>query len=307
MGDGIIIGLASILLGLIGIGLLWFIAVRVIGRGVPFIEPQTFIRHLEASDSPETKDLRHIPLQGAANFRDLGGYRTGDGRRIKWRLIYRSEALGRLTPADLAYLSDLGLRTIYDLRTPSEIARVPDRIPETAQWIAMPAQDGDFDKKYITTLLFNRKIIPAQMAMSYPQQLVKNARRFGAILSHFANPNNLPAVFHCTAGKDRAGLTAALLLGALGVPEQTIIADYTLSNLAYEKLFAIFLENNRTSLGYFGIPMKELYPMFIADPAWMEGALTFIKQNYGSFHAYLLGPAEMDAVVLNQLRKNLLE
>ena len=313
MVNGVILGLGGVLALLLGIGLLWFASVRLIGRGVPFVDPETFIRQpqtnspINALNTPHTKPQRILSLHGAANFRDLGGYHTVDGRQVKWGSIYRSEALGRLSEEDLEHLRELGLRLICDLRTPGEIKRLPDRVPKTTRWAATPAQEGDFDKSMLSTLLFNRKIIPELMRQSYPKLLVENAHYFGAILSLYANPDNLPAVFHCTAGKDRAGLTAALLLGLLGVPEKTIVEDYTLSNLAFEALFSAFVGDNFSTLRPFGIPLKELHPMLIADPTWMEGALALIRERFGSFQTYLVDAAGMDAAVLDRIRDNLLE
>jgi protein-tyrosine phosphatase len=313
MANDIIVVLGSICGLLLSISLLWFASVRLIGRGVPFVNPESFVRYPQitppdgCASASSTKPQKRILLQGVANFRDLGGYLTIDGRCVRWGLIYRSEALGRLTQRDLSYLSNLGLRLVCDLRTPLEITRAPDRVPHTARWIATPAQKGDFDTKMLPTLLFNRKIIPELMRQSYPKHLAENARYFGAILACFADSNNLPAVFHCTAGKDRAGLAAALLLGLLGVPDQTIVEDYSLSNLAFDQLFAVFVEDNKSSLRRIGVPLKELHPMFIADPTWMEGALAYINKSYGSITAYLIDAAGMDVAVLNRIRENLLE
>ena len=313
MVDGVILELGVVLALFLSIGLVWHASVRLIGRGAPFIEPETFIRYPqitnpeESSSTTKNKPQRFVKLDGAANFRDLGGYKTIDGRSVKWGVVYRSEALGRLSEKDLAHLSELGLRLICDLRTPGEIRRLPDRVPQTTRWAATPAQEGDFDLSMLPTLLFNRKIIPDLMRQSYPQQLAKNATRFGVILQRFAEPDNLPVVFHCTAGKDRAGLTAALLLGLLGIPEKTIAEEYTLSNLAFEPLFKAFMDENQSLLRRFGIPLKELHPMLIADPTWMEDALTFINETYGSIQGYLLQAAGMDAAVLDRIRESLLE
>ena len=313
MVDGFILGLGSVLALLLSIYLFWFASVRLIGRGVPFVDPETLVRYpqissrIQPSNTERTNPERFVQLQGAANFRDLGGYPTIDDRHVKWGLIYRSEALGRLSEEDLTHLNARGLRLICDLRTPREITRLPDRVPINAQWTATPTQEGDFDMSMLPTLLFNRKLIPDLMRQSYPQQLAQNAIHFGAILARFAESDNLPAVFHCSAGKDRAGLTAALLLGLLGVPDKTIIEEYTLSNLAFDKLYTAYVEDNRALLQPFGIPMKELQPMLIADPTWMEGALSFVKENYGSIQAYLLQATGMDAAILDRIRDNLLE
>lgn len=295
----------------LGVAVLWFTSVRLIGRGAPFREPSSLVQYPKtASNTGNTSgyaNKRSIKLQGAANFRDLGGYETTDGHHVRWGMVYRSEALGRLTSEDLALLNTLGLRTIFDLRTPREIKRVPDRVPHNTQWVATPVQAGDFDASMLPTLLFNRKIIPDLMHQSYQDNLRENARYYGALLSRFANPENLPAVFHCTAGKDRAGLTAALLLGILGVPERTIVADYTLSNLAYAKLYKAFKQDNSSYMQRFGIPLNELHPMLIADPAWMEDALSYINAEYGNIEKYLVTAAGMEPHTLSLLRKNLLE
>jgi protein-tyrosine phosphatase len=313
VSNGVIYVLGGGVALLLSIGILWFVGVRLIGRGTPFVNPETFVRYTQQISSerkPSTiryKQQRILKLQGAANFRDLGGYQNANGQSVKWGLVYRSEALGYLTDNDLSHLSNLGLRLVCDLRTPGEITALPDRVPQTAQWKATPAQEGDFDTSMLPTLLFNRKIIPELMRMSYPKLLADNPQRFGAVLTCFANPQNLPAVFHCTAGKDRAGLVAALLLGLLGVPDNVIVEDYTLSNLAFDSLFDKFISGSISTIRHFGIPLDELHPMLIADPVWMEEALAYLNETYGSIQSYLQQAAGMDADVIERIRYNLLE
>ncbi len=175
---------------------------------------------------------RVLPLQGGRNFRDLGGYRTMDGRTVKWGLLYRSGQMHDLTPADYAYLQKLGIRTVCDFRDTRE------RTGEPSQWPAGKAPrilSDDYALDMSGMMLpgdpstWTHDQVVAAMTATYPKLLDQfrgqYARMFGELLAGHA-----PLAFHCTAGKDRTGVAAALLLTALGVPRATIVEDYLLSN-----------------------------------------------------------------------------
>ena len=181
----------------------------------------------ELLSGPESDPVRLVALEAVHNFRDLGGYATADGRRTVWRTLFRADGLHRLTAADIATLEPLGLRTVIDLRSAPELderGRFPvDSHPVVfhhlpiidATWAVADRRTYDRDEDFLI--------------WAYQEMLTIGAPRFAAAFEALAEPGALPAVFHCAAGKDRTGLLAALILGALGVSDDDIVADYTLT------------------------------------------------------------------------------
>ena len=169
---------------------------------------------------------RRIPFEAVTNFRDLGGYRTGSGRRIRWGRVFRSDALHGMTEGDVAMYDDLGLTAVYDLRGEVEVAEQPDPMPSRhLPMLSRPPGDsfaGAFDG---ATSEDGERLL----AGLYSGQIDHSATTIGELFSALAEPDGLPAVFHCHAGKDRTGLVAALLLEALGVARDAILDDYELT------------------------------------------------------------------------------
>ncbi len=175
---------------------------------------------------------RVLPLQGGRNFRDLGGYRTADGRTVKWGLLYRSGQMHDLTPADYVTLQKLGIRTVCDFRDTRE------RTTEPTLWPAghspkVLSDDYALDMSAMKIpgdpASWTHEQVVAAMTATYPKLLDQfngqYRRMFAELLA-----GDVPLAFHCTAGKDRTGVATALVLTALGVPRATIIDDYLLSN-----------------------------------------------------------------------------
>ncbi|KTT95243.1 protein tyrosine phosphatase, partial [Sphingomonas yabuuchiae] len=177
-------------------------------------------------------DTRVLPLQGGRNFRDLGGYRTADGRTVKWGLLYRSGQMHDLTPADYVTLQKLGIRTVCDFRDTAERTREPTLWP-AGQRPKVLSDDYALDMSAMRLpgdpSTWTHEQVVTAMTATYPKLLDQfngqYRRMFAELLA-----GDVPLAFHCTAGKDRTGVAAALLLTALGVPRATIIDDYLLSN-----------------------------------------------------------------------------
>jgi len=171
---------------------------------------------------------RVLPLEGASNLRDLGGWRTAEGRRLRHGRVFRSAALHGLTESDLVRLSETGLRTVCDLRGTREAARAPSRLPPGAEAHPLPIEPfvgaslkdmlerGAATGEGATDLL-------RQAYLAYVSDHLPAYRRLFALLLEEARR---PLLFHCSAGKDRTGLGAALILTALGVSREQILADY---------------------------------------------------------------------------------
>jgi len=251
---------------------------------------------------------RRLPLQGSVNFRDLGGYQTRDGRRIKWGKIFRSDHLSRLTDADLVFLERLKIQSVCDFRTSTEVGKRPDRFPIGAarKHLHLPIDHLKFDptdlfeklKRGDTSWLTREFLIAG-----YISNIDRSAAVWGAVFKLLAEPDNLPLVFHCTGGKDRTGTCAALILLALGVSEKMVIYDHGLSNTfltdVVEKIYAQFeaLAINR----------RKIAPYFSAPRYCIEALLAHIRKKYGSAADYLKLKAGVTEKMLGRIREELLE
>jgi len=245
---------------------------------------------------------RSIQLEGCLNFRDLGGYPTRDGRRLAWRRIYRSDGLHQLSGSDVAHLRDgLRLSDLIDLRSSAEL-RLDGRGPLEKEPIAfhhVPLFDGDRP----STL--DPKLQKAMEEMSLADRyfgLAEMAKQPIARVVRLVSEAEGGAVYHCAAGKDRTGVISAVLLSALGVSRDLIVADYALSQ---QNLDAI-VERLTASEGY-----KEMFEhlppdTLHAEPETMVSLLGKIEERYGSMVGYLES-AGVGREVVERLRANVLE
>ncbi len=184
------------------------------------------------------RDDAVVALEGARNCRDLGGYDTQGGERVRTGLLFRSDRLSGLTDSDLQTLESLRIRTVVDFRGRSEAQRHQSRLPAgvTAHVHLPIGSSGDPYVDAQATLAEQalagkvRSITPADMARMYLRMLDNCAQQFTRLADLVADPQNLPLLFHCTAGKDRTGVAAALLLEILGVPRQVVLDDYCLTD-----------------------------------------------------------------------------
>ncbi len=268
--------------------------------------PNTLVRHPDLiGGQPGIHPQRFVALEGGINFRDLGGYPTRDGKMVRWGRVYRSGSFARLTATDLTAIARLDIKLICDLRSPEEIRTAPELLPNIAQEpLSVEADDGVLVR--IRALLFDRRNLGALLTRAYTDVMLKrNGGVFGNIFRRLADEDNLPLLIRCTAGKDRTGLSAALLLLALGVPEETVIADYSLSNLYFAD-FQAFAQSVIKPLGIIGITLEDMQPLLIADPNTLAQTLAHLRGTYGSVESYLRDVAGVDAALLGQVRANLL-
>ncbi|HEX3948055.1 MAG TPA: tyrosine-protein phosphatase, partial [Acidimicrobiales bacterium] len=173
---------------------------------------------------------RHITLEGAVNFRDLGGYEAADGRRVRWRTLFRADGLSRLTDPDRAAIRQLGVATVIDLRTTAEVegGRFPvEEIP--VGFHHLPLLDAMPDPERF-------EMAPGMLGVQYLEMAKDAAPQIAQALTIVAQRHAHPVIVHCAAGKDRTGVLVAVLLGLLGIPDQTIIDDYALSEQAMDNL-----------------------------------------------------------------------
>lgn len=272
--------------------------------------PRPYFR-LHARGGEVTVAERVLPLEGGRNFRDLGGYRAADGRHVRWGLLYRSGAMAGLTDADYRYLADLGIRTICDLRSTDERdrARVQWRLSEPPR---MLTRDYRMDMAAFAALMtgpHSAEAITAGMAKSYeriPYEYAADYRvMFGELIA-----GRVPLAFNCSAGKDRTGVAAALILLALGVPRQTVLDDYMLSNSAahIDSLAKIAgADDDPTAAAFARLPPEARRLLTGVQRAWLEAALGAIEAQDGSIPAYLERQLGVDARATRILRTRYLE
>jgi len=276
----------------------------------PLLALATVPAMLPAQPLPAAQQTAHqrvLPLQGGRNFRDLGGYATRDGRHVRWGLLFRSGAMSGLTPADYAYLDTLGIRFVCDLRTARERAAEPTvwrgtRKPDYWTSDAL-GTGGDLGRLLAPGASVTGAQIRATMIDLYRTLPETHREAYRAIFRHLAD-GQVPVAFNCSAGKDRTGVGAALILSALGVPRETVIADYALSDKVVDFRKAIAAQPNSP---FAKMPDAVLTPLLKSDPAYIEAALDAVNARYGSVEAYLKTALGLTDADIARMRANLLE
>ena len=242
----------------------------------------------EAASAPSVR------LEGAPNFRDLGGYATRDGRHVVAGLVFRSEKLSELTPGDVARIKGLGIRNVIDLRTAEERRREPDawrapavyESPKPDLAATMGVRDPDATPEQMR----------ARMIRNYEQMPALYVDEYSAFFRRLV-AGGAPLIVHCTAGKDRTGVASALLLTALGVPRSTVVADYVLTN----KRLVFRPQVAQASLVAVSAPARSV--LMSADPVFINAALDSVDRQYGSIDGYLkqaLGLTDRDIATLRR-------
>ncbi|WP_326793843.1 tyrosine-protein phosphatase (plasmid) [Streptomyces sp. NBC_00841] len=267
-------------------------------RGLPAADRQWF-NLVPDRGAPLRLADRLIKLEGTVNFRDAGGYRTRDGQWVKMGEIYRSDALDKLTDADLAKLHRLGIGTDYDLRMKSERASAPDRVPAGATYVVADVLAGSAT---FTTMPTSEDAAVRMMVDSEKFMVSGDSARaaYGQVFAGIANDDARAVVFHCTAGKDRTGWSSAALLTALGVPRKTVMADYLASN-DYRAAA------NQAALDHLTSEQAKIYkPLLDVRPEYLNSGFDEVQEKYGSFNSYLKQGLGIDAGDLRELKQDLL-
>jgi len=233
---------------------------------------------------------RHIVLEGEPNFRDLGGYTTKDGRTVRWGRIYRSGSLDTLTDADLAKVDELGIKLVCDLRGPTEIAVEPDKLPGGVATLRIPVVDDSVDPEVV-----KKQVLAGDVsALGAPGELLTDGNRkfvtdfkdeYSKVMQRVMDPKYQPTLVHCSAGKDRAGLAAAIVLLTLGVPEKTVMQDYLLSNQLRAAENARAVTSVSALLDPAGVEVVR--SLVEVRPEYLQAALDTMVKKYGSIDGYL--------------------
>lgn len=217
---------------------------------------------------------RRLELEGVFNLRDVGGYPAVGGRSTRWRTLLRSDALHRLDPAGGAVLAGLGLRTLLDLRTEAEAELAPS------------ALDGLADRRrHISLLTGDLAALPLELDAIYRYMIDECGAAVGSAIKVLAEGGALPALVHCSAGKDRTGIVVALILATLGVPDEVIAADYELS--------AAYLDAEQTPVigqlqASTGLGAELTRPLLRSPAALILDVLARVRATDGSVDGYLL-------------------
>lgn len=226
------------------------------------------------------KNIRLLPLQGAYNVRDLGGYPTKNGKRTKWRKLFRAGDLNNLTRSDLQYLQNIPLITDIDFRNSGEIDSAPDKRPESLkEYIWLPIDAGDISDIRIT----DTALIPQMMEEAYRTIVRKYQDKYRSFFKILEVEENAPVLFHCSAGKDRTGIAAALVLAALGVDKETILKDYLLSAEYLKGKYDFLIRIH-----------PALEPLTTVRPEYLNAAFHTIEEEYGGIERFLKNNLEVD-------------
>jgi protein-tyrosine phosphatase len=247
---------------------------------------------LETKGGQQTRVAeRLLPLEGGRNFRDIGGYRTADGRQVRWGKIYRSGVMSGLTVADMTYLSKLGVSLICDLRSPQERNAEPTPFLKV-DGVEVIAIDYNMDMSLggLTKMQTRDQAIQG-FAQAYVGFLDILTPHYTELFAQLA-AGKAPLAFNCSAGKDRTGMGTALVLSVLGVPRETIVADYALTQVytppsmykaqmasgAGARMGGMTAEQMQA---FARMPPEVLDVMMGSDPGVMRLALAEVDRKYG--------------------------
>lgn len=232
------------------------------------------------------------------NFRDLGGYPTADGRTLSWRRIYRSDGLHRLTRGDVDRIRDeLRVTDLIDLRSTAELEADGRGLleREPIAYHHVPLFDGRPGRASLSAEVREMTLAERYLGLA---EIAKEA--IAAVVRIIAAAEG-GAVYHCAAGKDRTGVISAILLGSLGVRDELIIADYSLSQQNLDAIIERLHESEGYKVMFESLPPDTLH----AEPETMASLLAGLAERYGSVAGYLES-AGVGAAVLNELRENVL-
>ena len=262
---------------------------------------------------------RHPPFDKAVNFRDLGGYATTDGGMVRWNRVYRCGHMARLTDDDIARLKAMNAHAICDFRSQGERDRSPSRLPDDLAalihhleiWPKAGNSFADFVTSFKSGELDMDTFLEIQRA-SYREFVTAFAHQYAKVFRLLEAADGRPVVMHCTAGKDRTGIGSALILLALGVPEETVHADYLLSNQCADlHQFVAYLMDQRIGGTHAGetedARLARMLDVFGAQIDRLHAACDAMRDMGGSIDGYLRDALGLDESRRAKMKKLLVE
>jgi protein-tyrosine phosphatase len=265
--------------------------------------------------APEREPGQSIPIPSVPNLRDLGDWPTRGGGRVGSGLVYRSTALANLAGTDMAAFSDLGIRSVYDLRTPAEVHSHPDQLPAGTEYVALDVlkDSEDAAPAQLFEVATNPKAAEEMLGGGRGLALFETGYReivslpsalagYRTLFSEMAQEPHRPALFHCSTGKDRTGWAAAALLMLLGVADDLVMKEYLLTNVELIPAEKPMLDNFR-SLG--GDP-DLLHPMVGVVPEYLEAALDEMRTKFGTVEGYFADGLKIGSAGQEALRAALI-
>jgi protein-tyrosine phosphatase len=281
---------------------------------MPVAEPR---RRGRLGGAPVTQQIPSTEpeLAGVRNFRDVGGLPTTDGRRVRHGVLFRSGHLAHATEQDAAFLSSLGLHTIFDFRNAADHrlegpdvelpgvrnVNLPLSDPADGSGFWRMVRDGEIDQ--LREMLGEGRAANRMIA-SYRKIIRERTEEHARVLRSLAE-DSLPALLHCAAGKDRAGLSIAVTLLALGVEREAIVADYLESNAKHRRYKV--RRSSTSKAGYSPEVMELLSPLFEARAAYLQAAFETIEETWGGVEAYLEQGLGVTPEIRERLRERLLD
>ncbi len=265
--------------------------------------PVLTIAQTTKPDTLVVNSRRAVTLEGGSNFRDLGGYPAANRKTVKWGHIYRSADIGKLTDADLKTLESRKIAIVCDLRGPQEYQQSPDRLPASVTRIELPAGSENVDNRALFTQMqkaSNRDSVMGAFYTKIDHFKAKYKPMFDQLL---ALDNSKALMFHCTAGKDRTGIGAALVLSALGVDRATILKDYAATDVYWQPA----REKMMAQMKQMGVSEETIKPMLAANPLYLQKTFDTIDAKYGSMDNFLATEMELTPAKLAALRAKYLQ
>ncbi len=272
-----------------------------------------------------TNDAARL-LATAPNFRDLGGHTTSDGARVRRGVLYRADALAWLDDDDLSTLERIGLRQVLDLRADGERAKAADRLPDNAGYTVLDVNPkppggtrgtGQAGQRHfagdVSSVLAEPELAREVLSDGGAERFMHNVNQalvtsdaartgFAQLLTQVAT-GPVASVFHCSAGKDRTGWAAALVLSLLGVPRSTIVADYMASNARLDNILRWAYQLSDQN----GVDRELVDPIMVVRPAYLQTAFDELERVYGTVEGYVRDGLQLDQDIVDALRERMLE
>jgi len=259
------------------------------------------------NSSFQNEEHRLLPMDGAHNTRELGGYETTDGKSVKWGMLFRSDKLSDISKTDQVYLQNLGIKKIIDFRSKEEKKEDPDIIPKGINYIEMPISvDGAMRSKIEAVLKGETDKEVKSFLIDANKEFVSN---YTGVYEEFLRnliDDEGPALFHCTAGKDRAGFAAAITLIALGVSKEDVIQDYMKTNqFTQERIEEIIGQIELMTL--YQTDAEILRPLLGVEREYIETAFQTAEKKYGSLEDFIRDGLNISDKDIQKLRNKFLE